>query len=190
MPSLAAVVERLERAGCVAAEEEAAEYLAAAPDAATLESWLRGREDGVPPAWLTGTIEFCGRRLRVDVGVFVPRDQTQELARRASALLPTGGRALDLCTGAGAIAAVMKWQDPSAEVIGIDIDPRAVRCARGNGVPALVGDLAEPIRSGRRFDLVTAVTPYVPSRELRLLPATCCATSLAAPSTAEPTGST
>ena len=60
---------------------------------------------------------------------------------------------------------------PTATVLGVDLDPTAAACARRNGVPTIVGDLAEPVRLAIRFDLVTAVAPYVPTDELRLLPA-------------------
>ena len=43
-------------------------------------------------------------------------------------------------------------------------------CARRNGVAAVRGDLAAPLRGGS-FDVVTAVAPYVPTGALRLLPA-------------------
>lgn len=164
------VVDRLVAAGCVAAEEEAAAFVAAAPDEATLEAWLRRREQGEPPAWITGTAVFCGRALHVAPGVYVPRQHSEELARRAAAVLPEGGRALDLCTGAGAVAAHLLAEVPAATVVGVDRDHGAAACARRNGVPTLVGDLAEPIRA-RRFDVVTAIAPYVPTGAIRLLPA-------------------
>jgi len=167
------VVTRLTAAGCVAAEEEAGELLAAAPDEKTLERWLLRREQGEPLAWVTGTVPFCGHTRRVDSGVYVPRSQSEELARRASTLLavaPGRGWAVDLCTGSGAIAAHLMAAVPPARVIGIDIDMRAARCARGNGVHVLVGDLDMALRP-KAFDVVTAVAPYVPTGELRLLPA-------------------
>ncbi len=164
------VVDRLVAAGCVAAEEEADELLGAAPDLATLDTWLRRRERGEPLAWITGTLEFCSRTLYVDRGVYVPRIQSEELAWRGCAVLPERGRAVDLCTGAGGIAAHLSAQVPTATVFGTDIDVRAARCARRNGVLALVGDLDRPLRAEREFDLVTAVAPYVPTGELRLLP--------------------
>ncbi len=149
---LDAVVDRLRAAGCVAAEEEAADYVALAPDAATLEAWLLRREQGEPPAWITGTTVFCGRRLHVSPGVYVPRAQTEELARRAAALLPPGGWAVDLCTGGGAVAAHLRAEVPDAAVVGVDIDPVAAACARRNGVPAVVGNLgALPLRSYARL---------------------------------------
>lgn len=136
-----------------------------------IESWLTRRELGEPLAWITGATEFCGQRISIESGVYVPRQQSADLARRAASLLPAGGRAIDLCTGAGAIAAYLMATVPSAIVIGIDCDERAARCARRNGVPALVGDLAEPLRTWRGIDVVTAVAPYVPTGSMQFLPA-------------------
>jgi release factor glutamine methyltransferase len=167
----AVVVERLLAAGCVAAGDEALELIAAAPDDRVLEDFVRRREQGEPPAWITGTTRFCGRRVHVAPGVYVPRPQSEELARRAASLLPRHGRALDLCTGCGAVAAHLRAEVPTATVIGIDLDPRAAACARSNHVPTMVGDLAAPVSGRGRFDVVTAVAPYVPTGELRLLPA-------------------
>jgi release factor glutamine methyltransferase len=170
-PVAQTVIDRLMVAGCVAADEEADELVAAAPDDNTLEVWIRRREQGEPLAWITGTLQFCGHMLCVDPGVYVPRFQSEELARRASTLLAAnGGWAVDLCTGAGAIAAHVMAEAPAATVIGVDIDMRAVVCARRNRVHALLGDLDQPLRSNA-FDVVTAVAPYVPTGELRLLPA-------------------
>jgi release factor glutamine methyltransferase len=165
-----AVTARLVAAGCVAAEEEAEELVTAARDERTLEAWLRRREQGEPLPWIIGTMQFCGHQLHVDPGVYVPRLQSEELARHAAALLPAGGRAVDLCAGAGAIAVHLMASVPTADVLGVDVDPRAVACARRNGVLAQVGDLGDRLPSGS-FDLVVAVAPYVPTAELRLLPA-------------------
>jgi len=155
----------------VAAEDEARELLAAAPDAATLEAWLRRREAGEPLAWIVGVQRFCGQTLRIDPGIYVPRIQSEELAYRAGELLPADGRAVDLCTGAGAIASYLASRVPTATVIGIDIDVRAAACAHHNGVRSLAADLDRPLRRHLEFDVVTAVAPYVPTGELRLLPA-------------------
>jgi release factor glutamine methyltransferase len=164
-----AVAARLAAAGCVAPEDEADQLVGGAPDAAVLDQWLERRERGEPLAWITGTTRFCGHAVRVERGVFVPRWQSEELATRAAALVPRGGRAVDLCTGAGAIAVHVSRSNPGATVVAVDIDERAVRCARRNGVAAVVGDLGTALRD-RVFDVVTAVAPYVPRDELRLLP--------------------
>jgi release factor glutamine methyltransferase len=54
--------------------------------------------------------------------------------------------------------------------VAVDIDERAVACARRNGVAAVRADVAGPLRA-RSLDVVTAVAPYVPTGALRLLPA-------------------
>jgi release factor glutamine methyltransferase len=166
----AAVAGRLTAAGCVAAEDEASELLSLAEDDETAESWIARREQGEPLAWITGVQEFCGRRLRIDPGVYVPRRQSEELARRAAELLAaTGSSAADLCTGSGAVAAHLLSAAPAVRVVGVEIDPTSAACARRNGVPVVVGDLTEPLLSSA-FEVVTAVAPYVPVDELRNLP--------------------
>lgn len=164
------VTSRLIAAGCVAADDEVHELIAAAPDDATLETWVRRRERGEPLAWITGALQFCGHTVNIDPGVYVPRVQSEELAVRAASLLAgNSGRAADLCTGAGAIAVHLGAEAPRATVVGVDIDIRAALCARRNGVRAIAADLETPLRS-KTFDVVTAVAPYVPTGELGLLP--------------------
>ena len=164
----AAVADRLRTAGCLAPEEEAAELVTAATDAAALDDSVRRREAGEPLAWITGRTVFCGRTLVVDPGVYIPRPHSEELVRRAAALVGSG-RVADLCTGSGAVAAALEALAPAARAVGVDLDPRAVACARRNGVRAVRADLGEPLPSAS-FDVVTAVAPYVPSAELPFLP--------------------
>jgi release factor glutamine methyltransferase len=162
----------LRAAGFVAAQMEADELLArAGGDAAALDAMLDRRLRGEPLAWVTGSTVFCGRRLRVAPGVYVPRPHTELLARRAVERCPPDGVAVDLCTGCGAVAAVVAAERPGARVIATDADDRAVACARANGVDARVGDLFAPLAGGRdgAVDVVVAVVPYVPTPELRLL---------------------
>lgn len=169
-----AVVRRLAAAGCVDAAQEAVVLLDAAPDAVVLDAWIARRTDGEPLPWIVGTVRFGPVVLRQATGVYVPRPHSVELARRAAAALVPGGRLLDLCCGGGAIAAYVQRAAPAAAVVGVERDPIAARGARANGVAVIVGDLDGPIRSSAasapaRFDVVTAVAPYVPSGELRLL---------------------
>jgi release factor glutamine methyltransferase len=164
-----AVRARLVEAGCLAPDEEARELIAAASDDEALGVFLARRENGEPLAWITGTLDFCGTELHIDPGVYVPRAHSEELARRAAALLPPYGTAADLCTGSGAIAHHLMTAVPTATVVGIDIDRIALSCARRNGVLVLAGDLGGALRS-MAFDVVTAVAPYVPTAELRFLP--------------------
>ncbi|MDP9302627.1 MAG: methyltransferase, partial [Actinomycetota bacterium] len=130
-----ALAELLSAAGFVAAEEEAAELLArAAGDVELLGSLVDRRLSGEPLAWITGRVSFCGLEIQVDSGVYVPRRQSEPLARRAVERLPATGTAIDLCTGSGAIARTLMANRPDARVVASDIDERAVACAAANGV--------------------------------------------------------
>ncbi|MEO8476769.1 MAG: HemK family protein methyltransferase [Actinomycetota bacterium] len=167
------MTRRLAEAGCIAAGEEAdALILAAAGDPHALENLVARRTRGEPLAWLTGSIAFCGISLFVAPGVYVPRPQTEPLTRRAAALLPAAGVAVDLCTGVGAIAAVLTAAVPTARVVATELDADAVGCARRNGVDALLGYLDDPLPAEieHRVDVLAAVVPYVPTEAIRLLP--------------------
>lgn len=163
----------LAEAGCIAAREEADELIrAAAGDPDVLDDLVSRRTNGEPIAWLTGAVTFCGLRLFVEPGVYVPRSQTEPLARRAVTVLPSTGVAVDLCTGAGAIAAAMAAAVPTAQVLATELDHTAARCARRNGVEVFEGFLDDPLPRAfvHRVDVLTAVVPYVPTDSLRLLP--------------------
>lgn len=165
----------LARSGFVAAADEAAELLhAAAGDAVLLGRMLERRLAGEPLAWVTGTTTFAGIALRACPGVYVPRGQSVPLALRAAALLPARGVGVDLCTGSGAIAAVMRRHCPRARVLATESDPVACACARSNGLDIEIyeGDLDKPLPGELRdhVDVVAVVAPYVPTREIQFLP--------------------
>jgi release factor glutamine methyltransferase len=167
------VLHALAEGGCVAPRAEADALLRASSEGVgPIEELIARRLRGEPLAWITGSVHFCGVSVRVDPGVFVPRPHTQALARRAVSLLPAGGIAVDLCTGSGAVAAVLGSAHPLATVVATDVDPAAVACARRNGVCALEGNLDAPLSPSllARVDVMTAVVPYVPTEELHLLP--------------------
>jgi release factor glutamine methyltransferase len=169
---LEALAELISGAGFVAAEEEADQLLAcAAGDVELLASLVGRRLTGEPLAWITGSASFCGLEIRVDPGVYVPRRQSEPLARRAVERLPTNGAAIDLCTGAGAIAKTLITEHPGARVVASDVDERAVACATANGAEVYLGDLFAPLPRTLegRVDVVVGVVPYVPTLALPLL---------------------
>jgi release factor glutamine methyltransferase len=163
---------QLHEAGCVAPREEAAELVeAAGGHVARLRELVARRCSGEPLAWLIGSVRFCEETVVVCPGVYVPRRQSERLALEAVARLPEQGLAVDLCTGAGAIAVVLARRRPLARVVASEIDPLAVECARTNGVEVFEGDMAAnlPAELLGQVDVVTAVVPYVPTSEFRFL---------------------
>jgi release factor glutamine methyltransferase len=172
-------VARLRAAGCVFAEDEARLLIATARAPEELDAMVERRAAGLPLEQVLGWAEFCGLRIAVDPGVFVPRRRTEFLVQQALIIIrsdsippdppgplirrdsippdPPGKRArpqdiiVDLCCGAGAIGTALAAAVDRAEVHAVDIHPAAVRCARRN-VPGSVyeGDLYQPLPASLR----------------------------------------
>lgn len=167
-----ALVDRLATSGFIAPQAEAAELAArAGGDDRLLAALAQRRLTGEPLAWITGSVSFCGLRIRMHPGVYVPRPQSEVLARRAVRCLPVNGVAIDLCTGSGAIAKVLSVARPGARVVASELDERAVACAAANGVEVFRGDLFAPLPRALegRVDIVVGVVPYVPTPEMAFL---------------------
>ena len=173
--TLARVADRLRKAGCVFAEDEARILVSSAVDDAELEAMAARRASGIPLEHVVGWAAFCGLRIAVDPGVFVPRPRTEFLARQAIAVTPPHAVVVDLCCGAGAVGAAVASATGAAEVYAVDIDPKAAACARKNLGPAArvyVGDLYAPLPPclRGRVDVLVCNAPYVPSDSLSLMP--------------------
>ncbi len=182
------IVTRLRQAGCVFAEDEARLLVAAAHTGSELAEMVDRRVAGFPLEHIVGWAEFCGLRIAVAPGVFVPRRRTELLVHEAAALVreaqaparKAGARpcavVVDLCCGSGAIGVALAAVLDGVELHAVDIDPTAVRCANHN-IAAIhgqtyVGDLYEPLPESLRghIDVLVANPPYVPTDEIALLP--------------------
>jgi release factor glutamine methyltransferase len=166
-------VARLRAAGCVFAEDEARLIIATARTQTELDTMVERRAAGLPLEQVLGWAEFCGLRIAVAPGVFVPRRRTEFLVKQAIELANPAAVVVDLCCGAGAIAAALAAGVAGAEVHAADVDPAAVACARRN-VPGHVyqGDLYQPLpaRLRGRVQILTANVPYVPTEDIAFLP--------------------
>ncbi|MEU0521893.1 putative protein N(5)-glutamine methyltransferase [Streptosporangium sp. NPDC006007] len=169
------IVTMLRAAGCVFAEDEARLLVSTAQTPADLAAMVDRRVGGLPLEHVLGWAEFCGLRIAVDPGVFVPRRRTEFLVQQATALAlraagPAGRAAalvrsaagppvqalvrpravvVDLCCGSGAMGAALTAALDHVELHAVDIDPAAVRCARRNvaaaGGQVYEGDLYRPL---------------------------------------------
>lgn len=156
------------------AEDEAAVLVDAAEHEGHLEELARRRASGEPLEQVVGWASFCGLRVAVEPGVFVPRLRTSLLVDLAVSAAPRGGVVVDLCCGSGAVAAAVAHARPDLAVYAADSDPAAVRCARRNLPEDTVfeGDLFEALpRSLRgRVDVLAVNAPYVPTAEIAMMP--------------------
>ena len=173
----ATIAARLRAAGSVFAEDEATLIVEAAASTDELEAMVERRVSGEPLEQVLGWAEFCGLRIVVEPGVFVPRRRTALLVDQTLALL-AGARepvVVDLCCGTGAVAAAVHKSRPDVELHASDIELRAVHCARSNlaGIGSVhEGDLTEalPDELAGRADVIVVNAPYVPSDEIAMMP--------------------
>lgn len=124
--------------------------------------------EGYPAAYLAGEVDVLGVTLFVDEHVLIPRTETEDFL--AGTLFEkedlSGRKVLDLCTGSGVIALVVKKHWKTAEVYASDIDEKALslaeRSALKNGldVTFLRSDYLEDVPSA--FDFVLSNPPYIP----------------------------
>jgi release factor glutamine methyltransferase len=170
----AEAVTRLRAAGCVFAEDEADVLTAAAPDEDALAGLVARRAVGEPLEQVVGYADFCGVRVRLRPGVFVPRVRSELLVREALSLAKPGATVVDLCCGSGALGAAVRRKRPDLSLYSADLDPVAVATARDNlDTPVYHGDLFDALPPALlgRIDVLIANVPYVASGHIPFLPA-------------------
>jgi release factor glutamine methyltransferase len=170
------VEARLRDAGCVFAADEARILTDAASSAAELETWVTERVRGRPLEHIVGFTTFCGHRVEVASGVFVPRQRSELLVSAAVPLVPRGDVVIDLCCGSGAIGMAIAAAVPGVEVHAVDVDPIATQCAARNLAPyggsVYAGDLVDalPTRLRGSAAVIVANAPYVPTADIAFMP--------------------
>ena len=186
------IVARLRAAGCVFAEDEAELLLQAvkegpavngeageAEPSQRLAALVARRCAGEPLEQVVGWAEFCGLRIAVGPGVFVPRRRSEFLVELAVDLGREARAVVDMCCGSAPFATVLATRLPNTEVHAADLDPGQLVYAQRNLAPftgrarIYEGDLfqALPERLRERVDLLVVNAPYVPTGAIATLPA-------------------
>lgn len=138
-----------------------------AEQASAFEALLLRREQREPLQYILGTQPFMGFLLRTDSRALIPRNDTEALCEQALLRLQPGQRALDLCTGTGALAIAMKKLCPKADLTATDISLSALALAQENAerlgaeIRFLQGDLFAPV-AGEKFHVIVSNPPYIP----------------------------
>jgi release factor glutamine methyltransferase len=164
------IVATLRAAGCVFAEDEARLLVEAATGPADLDGMVARRVRGLPLEHILGWAEFCGLRIAVGPGVFVPRRRTGLLVDEAAAV--AGAVVVDLCCGSAAVGAALAARLGPVELHAADVDATAVRYARRNVPVVHEGDLyaALPGDLRGRVDVLAVNAPYVPTDAIAMMP--------------------
>lgn len=99
-----------------------------------LQAMAKRRSKREPLQYLLGQWPFLGIQLKLGPGVLVPRPETEEVCVAAGGLLaakaelfewPDAPRALDLCSGTGALALGLQSFVPSASVTAVELSGEA-----------------------------------------------------------------
>lgn len=184
----AAVREAAEILGCAWGRPWLSVYLAEDAPAASVRDvyWalLARRARREPLQYVIGTCNFCGLSLLARRGALVPRPETETLVEAAVAHLRASRRAgrplraLDLCTGSGAVALAVAAAFSAADGLAVDatdVSEEALALAHANaartGLADRVafhrGDLFAALPAGAGpYDAVLANPPYVPTAEV------------------------
>lgn len=160
-------------------------------DAGLVEAAARAaerRSRGAPFAYAVGRAAFRHLTLDVDERVLIPRQETEglvdEVLAAAARLGLTGGVAVDVGTGSGAIALALACEGRFARVVATDVSLDALEVARANAAHArralcapvefrhgaLLAPLRDPARPVRARAVVSN-PPYVAFHEAEGLPA-------------------
>ncbi len=134
-----------------------------------------------PLQYILGYTDFYGLRLRLTPAVFIPRPETEQVVEAALGLLQgrPAPRVLDVGTGSGCMALVLKHERADAEVYACDVSPTALDVARTNAeahhlaVTFFLADVLAPSfpdRVPEPFDLIISNPPYVAADEAGVLP--------------------
>lgn len=143
---------------------------------ALLNACLERRVSGEPVQYILGFADFMGLKFHVDKRVLIPRQDTETLVEAAVIDLQRreNPKALDLCTGSGAIGLSIKSLIPDAQMTLTDISISALEVAEKNAkalslsVSFRHGDLFKAI--GReKFDLIVSNPPYLRTDEMENL---------------------
>ena len=80
------IIDRLRSEGCIFPEEETQLLISEAGSIEDLMKMVEIRASGLPLEYVLGFTKFCGLRIEVERGVFVPRPRTEFLVQQAEAL--------------------------------------------------------------------------------------------------------
>lgn len=145
----------------------------------TFTSLVRRRAEGVPLAYLTGTVEFYRRRFAVTPAVMVPRPESEAVVDAALTALDTIVElhpiVADIGTGSGVLGCSIAAEAPRVHVVATDQSEAALAVARRNARTHKLGrrmtfiksDLCTEIPPDRAPHLIVANLPYVPYAELQ-----------------------
>ena len=137
-------------------------------------SLLTRRVNHEPLQYIEEYVPFYSISLKVDERCLIPRPETEYLVQIIKDNIESPKKVLDVGTGSGCIALMMKSIFPNSEVTGIDISEEAIQLANENSklnsleVSFFQSNLLENVEESDH-DLIVANLPYIPTENLNEL---------------------
>jgi len=137
-------------------------------------SLLTRRVNHEPLQYIEEYVPFYSISLKVDERCLIPRPETEFLIELIKDNVKSPNKILDVGTGSGCIAIMMKSLFPDSEVTGIDVSQDAIELAKENAilnsldVSFFESNLLENVKE-KDHDLVIANLPYIPTENLNEL---------------------
>ena len=137
-------------------------------------SLLTRRVNHEPLQYIEEYVPFYSISLKVDERCLIPRPETEYLVKIIKDNIESPKKVLDVGTGSGCIALMMKSIFPNSEVTGIDISEEAIQLANENSklnsleVSFFQSNLLENVEESDH-DLIVANLPYIPTENLNEL---------------------
>lgn len=112
-----------------------------------------------------GEVEYLGYKFNILPGVFKPRPDSIAVVENMKINL--SDRVLDVCCGSGVIG-IMAIKKGAASVLGLDLNPVAVECAKRNAekhgcadrYEARVSDVLSALQPEEKFNVITINPPF------------------------------
>ena len=131
-----------------------------------LDGILEKYNKGYPLQYALGKWEFYGLNFKVDERALIPRFETEIIVDFLLKSSYKKDKILDIGTGSGAIAISLGKNLPTSQIVGSDIEEKALSLARENkerlkasNVSFIKSDLFEEI--SEKFDIIISNPPYI-----------------------------
>lgn len=138
---------------------------------------IEKRKKKMPIKYILGETEFMGLDFDVEEGVLIPRGDTEILVEELLSIIKEDEEleVCDLCSGSGAIGISLAMYRKNIKVDEIDNFPipekvtksNILKHALENRVKFIKSDLLEePIKEGKKYDLIVSNPPYIKADEI------------------------
>ncbi len=141
-----------------------------------ISKWIDELKDKKPLAYILGYTYFYNLVFFVNQHVLIPRPETEELVFHLRDIVqkelkyPRPLKMIDIGTGSGCIAIVLKKAFPEVEVVAIDKSLDALKAAQENAIYHQVNihfkqqDILEE-EFTEKYDIIVSNPPYIPLKD-------------------------